>query len=90
MSFWRFLLIMFGIMMVLAGVLGGLYLGIWVMLIGGIAQAVNGIIADPIDGIAIGVGIAKFIFCELGVALPMLVGIPIGSLAIMLGIEDYN
>lgn len=41
----------------------GLYIGIYLMLIGGIVQIVNGI--NPLNGLEIAIGVCRIIFCEI-------------------------
>ena len=54
-----------GIIFIIAGIVLGAYLGIWVMLIGGIIQIVNAVQASPVSGSDIAYGVVKIIFCEL-------------------------
>ena len=48
-----------GMIMVVAGAALGLYLGVWVMLIGGVVQFVEGIKANPVDGMDIALGVGR-------------------------------
>lgn len=47
------------------GIIVGIYLGVWVMFIGGIAQIIEGLQVNPINAIMIAKGIAKFFFSGL-------------------------
>ena len=50
-----------GILSWLVAVLGGLYVGIWLMFIGGIVQIVEACKADPVEGLGIGIGAFRFV-----------------------------
>lgn len=56
----------FGVILMILSVVLGLYVGVWLCFIGGIADVVNEIqnlIADnPVDGVAVGWGVVKIIF----------------------------
>ena len=52
-----------GILLIVGGVFVGLYLGIWVLFIGGIVQTVEAIKATPISALGIAFGILK-IMCS--------------------------
>ena len=53
-----------GIIIVILGIALSIYLGIYLMLFGGIMQIINNI--DPVNAKEIAIGIIKIIFCELG------------------------
>lgn len=55
---------------VIASILLGLYIGIYLMLIGGIVQIVNGI--NPLNGLEIAIGVCRIIFCEIAGFIPVL------------------
>ncbi len=66
-----------GLIVILVGVavlLAGLYLGIWVMFIGGIVDIVNQCKSEVTDGLVIGKAIAKIVFCGLVNYLAILAG----------------
>lgn len=71
-----------GILIAIAGIILGIYVGIWLMLVGGIMQIVNSI--NPINGLGIALGILRIIFCEVGGFIAWL-GIAIGS---AIGLSD--
>ncbi len=71
-----------GILIAIAGIILGIYVGIWLMLVGGIIQIVNSI--NPINGLGIALGILRIIFCEVGGFIAWL-GIAIGS---AIGLSD--
>lgn len=48
----------------------GLYVGIWLMFIGGIMQIINAI--SPLDSMAIAIGICKIVFCEVATLIPFI------------------
>lgn len=47
------------------GILLGLYLGIWVMFIGGIVQLIESIKSVPVSALGIACGIARIVFCAV-------------------------
>lgn len=51
-----------GLTLFIGGIILGLWLGIWVMFIGGIVQFINGVKANPVDALALACGIARVIF----------------------------
>jgi hypothetical protein len=51
-----------GILMMVAGVVFGVWAGLWWAFIGGISQIVDALQASPIDGSNIGWGVVKIIF----------------------------
>lgn len=65
----------FGALILLFGVLGGAYLGLYVMLYGGIVQIINGI--NPLSACDIALGILRVLFCEIGI-FPVWFGVMIG------------
>ena len=71
-----------GIIMAILGIAGGIYVGFWLMFVGGISQIINSI--NPVDGLGIAIGIAKIVFCEIGGFIAWL-GIAIGS---FIGLRD--
>lgn len=48
-----------GCVMMLAGLVLGLYVGVWLCLVGGIVQLINGAMAVPVDAMAIAIGVAR-------------------------------
>ena len=71
-----------GILIAITGIILGIYVGIWLMLAGGITQIVNSI--NPVNGLGITLGIVRIIFCEVGAIIAWL-GIVIGS---AIGLSD--
>lgn len=68
-----------GILIAIIGIILGIYVGIWLMLAGGITQIVNSI--NPINGLGIALGILRIIFCEVGgfiAWLGIVIGLEIG------------
>ena len=65
-----------GILIVIVGIALGIYVGAWLMFIGGITQIVNSI--NPVNGLGIALGIARIVFCEIGGLIANL-GVVIGS-----------
>lgn len=52
-----------GWLIIIASILAGLYVGIWVMFAGGIIQIINSL--NPVNAVGIATGILKIIFCEM-------------------------
>lgn len=71
-----------GILIAIVGIALGIYVGAWLMFIGGITQIVNSI--NPINGLGIALGIARIVFCEIGGFIAWL-GVAIGS---VIGLSD--
>lgn len=71
-----------GILIAIIGIILGIYVGIWLMLAGGITQIVNSI--NPVNGLGIAFGIVRIVFCEIG-ALIVWLGVVIGS---AIGLSD--
>lgn len=67
-----------GILMAIVGIALGIYVGVWLMFVGGIVQIINSI--NPTNGL----GIVRIVFYEVGVLIAWL-GIAIGS---VIGLED--
>lgn len=63
-------------LLVIGSILLGLYVGIWLMFIGGIVQVVNGI--SPLNGMQIALGISRIVFCGIAYFIPV-VGISIAA-----------
>lgn len=66
-----------GNLIIIASIILGIWLTIWVMLAGGIMQIVDGVQAGI--GSDVAWGIVKIIFCEIGM-IPMWIGCFIGGL----------
>lgn len=48
-----------GLLLIIAGIVLGLFVGIYVMLVGGIVQFVNGVTTDPVNAADIAWGIVR-------------------------------
>lgn len=51
-----------GLLLILGGLAAGLYVGVWLMLIGGIVDIVNQIKAPDTNALALAIGVAKIVF----------------------------
>ena len=71
-----------GIIIAILGIALGIYVGFWLMFVGGISQIINSI--NPLNGFGITIGIARIVFCEIGGFIAWL-GIAIGS---FIGLKD--
>lgn len=65
-----------GILVAIAGIILGIYVGVWLMFVGGIIQIVNSI--NPANGLGIALGILRIVFCGIGVFVAHL-GVVIGT-----------
>ena len=57
-------------------IIGGIYLCVWHMLVGGIVDIINQVKAPSTDGEKVAIGILKIIFCEI----PLVLGIFLSSI----------
>ena len=55
----------FGVLLVLAGLALGIYVGVWLMFVGGIVQVVQAAVATPLDAWGLAVGLARFFLSGL-------------------------
>ena len=55
---------LFGILLVLAGIALGLYVGVYIMFIGGIVDVINQIKAPEISAMAVAWGVAKVVLAS--------------------------
>jgi len=60
MSDWPKIII--AIILIAIGLFGSLYVMLWVCIVGGVAQILDGIQADPSNNMGVGIGFAR-IFC---------------------------
>lgn len=65
-----------GWLSIIGGIVLGTYIGIWVLLIGGITQIINNL--NPINALEIAIGIVRIMFCAVG-WIPTYFGIVIGT-----------
>jgi len=54
-----------GIVLIIAGIALGLYLGVWVMFIGGIIDIIDQIKAPELSAMAVAWGVVKVVFASL-------------------------
>ena len=52
----------FGLLLILGGIVFGVYVGVWVMFVGGIVQCIEQIKAENMQAIILAYGILKIIF----------------------------
>jgi hypothetical protein len=84
----------YGLLFIIFGIIligGGIYTGLWVMLVGGIVDLIEQIRADRVDSMVVAISIVKIIFCEFPVALGVWFGLFLTGLGIkfVLTCEDY-
>lgn len=75
---WAFMKIILGILMIISGIILGLYVGVWPCFIGGIVQVIDQIRAIHMDTRILAMGIAKIIFVGI-------IGSFCGGILIILG-----
>lgn len=51
--------IVIGLLLIVLGIALGLYVGVWVMFIGGIAQAVEAFKSTPVEALDVAIGVAR-------------------------------
>ena len=61
-----------GLVLIIAGIALGIYVGLWLMIVGGIIQVVNAFQVDPVSAPDVAIGIMRFWF---GGAAGVLVGV---------------
>lgn len=54
----------FAVFLIFAGFVLGVYVGLWLMFVGGIIAIVNAVQADPVNGSAIAWGIVRIVFAS--------------------------
>lgn len=69
----------FGVLLIVAGVAFGVYVGLWLMFIGGIVQIIDAVKATPVDGLDIAIGIVKIIFAGAAGGISAVVAILPGA-----------
>jgi hypothetical protein len=54
-----------GVIIIVLGIILGLYVGVWFCLIGGIVQTIEAVRANPISSMDVAIGIARIFFSGL-------------------------
>ena len=54
-----------GVLLILAGIALGIYVGVWLMLVGGIISLIDGVTAEPVNSSYIAWGIIRVIFASV-------------------------
>ena len=67
--------IILGVILILAGVAVGLYVGVWLCFIGGIIQIVDAIKTTPTEGFEIAIGILRVVFAGVAGVLSAFIAI---------------
>lgn len=63
----------FGLVMIVGGIVLGLYVGLWLMFIGGIVQIIEAIRAPELVAMSVAIGVVKIIFAGISGGLSALV-----------------
>lgn len=58
-----------GILLIVAGIAAAVFVGGWLMLIGGIIQVVDAVQQNPIDGMDVAIGVVRIVFFEAAAAV---------------------
>lgn len=58
-----------GILVIIIGWILAGYVGIWIMLIGGLTQIVESSQMEPVNGVGMAVGLVKVLLCETGMII---------------------
>jgi len=70
--------ILSGIVLILGGIAFGVYVGFWLMFVGGIIDVINAVKATEIEANEVALGIAKTVFasflCYVAAAIPCFIG----------------
>ncbi len=74
---WFFLII--GILICLASIVGGLYVGLWLCFIGGIVDVVNGVKGTPVEAMTIAIGFGKIVMASFAGWVTLMVGVVFGK-----------
>ena len=53
---------LFGLILIIAGIIVGLYVGVWVMFIGGIVQVIESIRAENLIALDVAIAVARILF----------------------------
>ena len=69
-----------GLGLIALGILGGLYVGIWVMFIGGICQVIEQIRAEDMVALKVAIGVARVMFAGPVTAVTIAIVSGIGSI----------
>jgi len=78
-NFKSWFLLITGILICLASIVGGLYVGLWLCFIGGIVDVVNGIKGTPVEAITIAIGFGKIVMASFAGWITFMVGIVFGK-----------
>ena len=68
------------VLIIVAGILGGLYLGLWVCLVGGIVQIIDTIQHTPVEARTVAIGVLRVLCTGLVTWLTILLSTFIGGL----------
>ena len=69
-----------GCLIIIGGIILGIYLGIWWCFIGGIVELINAAKATPVDAVEIAYGIAKILFATAIMWITIAFSVFIGAL----------
>ena len=62
-----------GLVMIVGGIVLGLYVGVWLMFIGGIVQIIQAVKAPEIVAMTVAIGVAKIVFAGISGGLSAIV-----------------
>ena len=67
-----------GIIIIILSIVLGLYVGVWLLFIGGIVQIVEALKMDPVSGMGIAIGLLRFISSSFLGCMSWFIGTVIG------------
>jgi hypothetical protein len=71
-----------GLGIMVLGIITGVFVGGWVMFVGGIVQVINSLASTPVFALGIAIGIVRILFASMVGWLVASVGIVIGKIII--------
>lgn len=77
----------FATIIAIVSLIGAVYLGLWVMFIGGIVQGIDAVKMSPVDSFGITVGIVRVIFAGLVGYIALVIGLIVAGLV---GTKKYG
>ena len=63
-----------GVVIIIASIAVGAYVGLWLCIVGGVSQIINGLSTDPFNATGIGIGVLRFILAGMVGWLTVAVG----------------
>lgn len=77
-----------GVFIIVLGIAAALYVGVWVMAVGGIIQLIEGAKMNPVNSSMVAWGIVRFFLASLAGGLCWWIGFFIGAIFFTVGEDD--